>query len=265
MSEQVLVTGATGMLGTAMVAELRAAGHTVRAASRRPHDGDGWVVLDLTTGHGLDEAVADVGTVVHLASAPYRRGYTERVEIDGTRLLLAAARDAGVRHVVYTSVVGADRIPWKYFGTKVRAERLLASGPVPWSVVRATQFHAFVNRALRAMARTGVLFTDNGITAQPVDVRDVAGFLRERVQAGPSGAVEDVAGPEVLTAGEVIRPWLRARGLHRPVLPLRVPGRLGRAFRSGAMTTDAASTGRITWGDYVSGPSRDVPRITSTW
>jgi uncharacterized protein YbjT (DUF2867 family) len=248
------------MLGTAMVAELRAAGIPVRATSRRPHAGDDWVVLDLTTGQGLAEAVADVGTIVHLASAPYRRGYTDRVEIDGTRRLLAAARDAGVRHVVYTSILGADRVQWKYFGTKIRAEQLIESGGVPWSVVRSAQFHAFVDRALRAMARTGPLVTDNGISAQPVDVRDVAAFLRARVETGPSCTVEPFAGPEVLTAGEVIGPWLRARGMRRAVLPLRVPGRLGRAFRSGALTTDATPAGRISWGYYVTQTYRGVRR-----
>ncbi|HZO69562.1 MAG TPA: NAD(P)H-binding protein [Kribbellaceae bacterium] len=260
MDQRVLVTGATGMLGTAMVAELRGRGFMVRAASRRPRDGDDWVVLDLTTGAGLADAVADVGAIVHLAAAPYRRGYTDRVEIDGTRRLLASAREAGVGHVLYTSILGADQVPWGYFGTKIRAEQLLSTGGVPWSIVRAAQFHAFVDRALRAMARAGVVLTDNAITAQPVDVRDVAAFLRARLEAGPSGAVEYFGGPEVLSARDVIGPWLRARGMRRPVLPLRVPGRLGKAFRSGALTTDATPTGSIAWRDYVSEKYQNVRR-----
>ncbi|MGN9846006.1 SDR family oxidoreductase [Nonomuraea sp. H19] len=252
----VLVTGGTGRLGRSVLESLVNAGFDVRAASRTaraPGGGVRWVVADLATGHGVAEAVAGVAVIVHLASAPYKGRYTRRVELGGTSALLAAARQAGVGHLIYTSIVGADQVPWGYFRTKVRAERLVQAGGVPWTILRATQFHEFVDQALRGMARLGALVVDPGVAAQPVDVRDVARHLTVLVERGPSGGIEDYGGPEVLTMAEAAETWLRARGLRRRVLRVRLPGRLGRVFRAGHLTTKAQPAGEITWGEYVTG------------
>ncbi|GAA3652491.1 NAD(P)H-binding protein [Nonomuraea antimicrobica] len=251
-----LVTGGSGRLGRAVLERLIEAGHDVRAAGRTPRAAAGgvrWVVADLATGQGVAAAVSGVEVVVHLASAPYRGRYTVRVELDGTSALLAAAGHAGVRHLVYLSIVGADQVPWGYFRTKVRAEHLVRDGGVPWTVLRATQFHEFVDQALRGMSRLGLLVADPGVRAQPVDVRDVADHLVTLVGRGPSGRIEDYGGPEALTMDEAARRWLRARGLRRPVLRVRLPGRLGRAFRAGRLTTGARPAGEITWDDYLTG------------
>ncbi|GAA3141493.1 SDR family oxidoreductase [Nonomuraea roseoviolacea] len=253
MSETVLVTGATGRLGRAVVPKLVEAGYEVRAMSRAPRSGGGatWVVADLTTGRGLAEALDGAGTVIHLASAPYKGRYTEQVEVEGTRRLCAAARDAGVGHLLYTSIIGADRVPWGYFGTKVRTEEVVRAGGVPWSVVRAAQFHEFVAQAFATVARAGVLVVDPGVAAQPVDVRDVAGRLVGRTGEGPSGRTEDFGGPEVLSLEEAARQWLAARRSRRPVVRLRLPGRLGAALRGGHLTTRETPTGVITWKRYL--------------
>ncbi|MFI7615278.1 SDR family oxidoreductase [Nonomuraea terrae] len=252
----VLVTGGSGRLGLALVKRLVAAGHDVRAASRTARasrDGVRWVVADVASGHGVAEAVSGAEVVVHLASAPYKGRYTVRVELDGTAAVLAAARAAGVRHFVYVSIVGADRVPWSYFRTKVRAEELVRGGGVPWTILRVTQFHEFVEQALPAMSRVGVMVVDPGIMASPVDVRDVAGHLVSLVGRGPGGEIEEYGGPEVLTMEEAVRSWLRVRGRRRPVLRVRLPGRLGRAFRAGHLVTEARPRGEITWDDYLHG------------
>ncbi|MEV0199133.1 NAD(P)H-binding protein [Nonomuraea sp. NPDC050691] len=253
MSETVLVTGATGRLGRAVVPKLAEAGYEVRGMSRAARSGGGatWVVADLTTGQGLAEALEGVGAVVHLASAPYKGRYTERVEVEGTRRLCAAAREAGVGHLLYTSIIGADRVPWGYFGTKVRTEEVVRAGGVPWSIVRAAQFHGFVDQALGLVARAGLLIVDPGVMAQPVDVRDVAERLVRRVREGPGGRTEDFGGPEILSMEEAARQWLAARRVRRPVVRVRLPGRLGAAFRGGHLTTRATPAGVITWERYL--------------
>ncbi|RKN44867.1 SDR family oxidoreductase [Streptomyces hoynatensis] len=265
---RVLVTGASGRLGTALLPRLAEGGWTVRAMSRRERqEGAGagrdpgaggveWVRADLATGAGVEAALRGADAVVHLAAAPYRGRYTARVEVAGTERLLAAAAAAGVGHVLYTSIVGCDRVPWGYFRTKAAAESVLAGGGVPWSVLRATQFHSFLDRVLTLGARGGLLVADRRIPAQPVDVAEVAARLAERVADGPSGAVEDFAGPEVLGMEEAARQWLEARGKRRPVLRVRVPGGLGRAFRAGHLTNEAAPTGRVTWRSYLAATGR---------
>jgi uncharacterized protein YbjT (DUF2867 family) len=250
---RILVTGATGILGQAVVAELLTEGHAVAAMSRRVRKPPGVenVLADLTDGSGLDSAVRGADAVVHLAAAPYKRAYTSEVEIAGTQRLLAAAEAAGVKHVLYTSIVGADQIPWGYFATKVRAEAVLQQSTVPWSILRSAQFHEFVDKALTSAARLPVMISDPGITAQPVDVRDVAQRIGQRLAAGPSGGCEEYAGPQVLGFDDLIRQWLDIRGLRRPILHLRIPGKLGKGFRSGSLTTASEPTGGIAWKQYL--------------
>jgi uncharacterized protein YbjT (DUF2867 family) len=247
---RVLVTGGTGTLGTALVPQLIAAGHDTTVMSRRPAAGR--AVADLLTGDGLAAAVRGMDAVVHLASSPYRKTMAE-VEVGGARRLLAAASDAGVGHLIYVSIVGVDRVPWGYYGYKVAAEKLVAASPVPWSILRATQFFQLCDRVLGAVGRIGVIPSDRGITVQPVDPRDVSGRLVDALAAVPSRRVEEYGGPEVLRFDEVARQWLAGRGKRRALLPLRIPGKAGRAFRAGALTTPAQPTGQITWREYLAG------------
>jgi uncharacterized protein YbjT (DUF2867 family) len=186
-----------------------------------------------------------------LASAPYKGKYTDRVEVDGTGRLAEAAREAGVGHILYTSIIGSDRVPWGYFRTKVRTEEIVRSGDVPWSVVRAAQFHEFMDQAFSMAARTGMMIADPGITAQPVDVRDVADRLLRRITDGPSEQTENFGGPEILAFDEAARQWLDVRGKRRPVLRVKLPGKLGAAFRGGHLTTERPPTGIITWKRYL--------------
>jgi uncharacterized protein YbjT (DUF2867 family) len=250
---RVLVTGATGTLGRVLLPRLREAGHEVRAMSRRPRAGGDveWVQADLATGSGLPAAVADVDVIVHLASAPYRGRYTAKVDRGGTRRLVETARAAGVGHLVYVSIVGIDRVPWGYFRTKLAAEEVVKDGQVAWSILRATQFHQLLKNALKAMSRLPVLIIDPGIPVQPVDPDDVAIRLVARITHGPSNMIEEFGGPEVLDVESVLRLWLAARGLKRPILRLRLPGALGRTFRAGYLTTDARPRGRITLQDCL--------------
>ncbi|MEV0792609.1 NAD(P)H-binding protein [Kribbella sp. NPDC050459] len=249
---RILVTGATGMLGRAVVSDLLANGHTVAAMSRRVRRWPGVepVLADLTEGTGLEAAVEGAQAIVHLASAPYQRGYTDEVEVLGTQKLLTAAEAAGVKHVVYTSIVGADLVPWGYFGTKVRAETIVRASPVPWSILRSTQFHDFVDQAVTKMSRMPLMVSDRGVVGQPIDVRDVAERVTHRLVEGPSTEIEECGGPEILGFDQVLRQWQEVRGVHKPILHLRIPGKLGKGFRNGGATTNER-TGGITWKQYL--------------
>lgn len=249
----VVVTGGTGTLGRVVVPTLLDAGFPVRVMSRRTRSGGGvqWVRADLATGEGLPEAVAGADTVVHLASAPYRGPYTPRVDVQGTARLAAAARSAGVGHLLFVSIVGVDEVPWGYFRQKLEAERVVSHGGVDWSILRLTQFHPFLDHALRMAGRLPVAFTDPGITAQPLDPADAAERVLQSVQRGPTHTIEEFAGPETLTGDQLVEQWLHARGRPARIRSVSVPGRLGRAFRSGGLTTDSEPTGRITWAEFL--------------
>jgi uncharacterized protein YbjT (DUF2867 family) len=236
----ILVTGGTGTLGRAVVAELTAAGRPVRVLSRRP--GPNRVVADLVTGSALSDALSDVDTIVHLATT--LRG---RRDVTATRNLVAAATN--VRHLVFVSIVGVDRIPLGYYQGKLAAERLVST--VPHTILRATQFHDLIATILAGAAKLPLMPVP-ALRVQPVDVRDVANRLTELAQGPPRGRVPDLAGPETQTFTVLATEYLRATGRRRKQLPIRLPGRVFRAYRDGGNLVAAGSpTGTITFADFL--------------
>jgi uncharacterized protein YbjT (DUF2867 family) len=148
---KIAIMGGTGLLGRQVSEELRTRGHEVRAVSRSAPA----YRADLTTGAGLDEAVAGCDVIVDASNNSSRTAAATLVE--GTRRLLAAGQRAGVPHHVCVSVVGCDRIPMGYFRVKAEQEGVVAQGAMPWIIVRATQFHEYLAAMLGAGARYGAL------------------------------------------------------------------------------------------------------------
>ena len=167
---RVLITGGTGVLGSELVPRFVDAGYTVRVMSRRARserDPDvEWAQAQLATGEGLAEAVSGADVIVHAASSPFRR--TEAVDVHGTRRLLEHAREAGVAHFLYISIVGIDRIPRVYFKHKLAAEALVEQAGVPWSILRATPFHTLIDRVLGALARLPIALLPTDFRFQPI-------------------------------------------------------------------------------------------------
>ncbi len=255
-NELVLVTGGTGTLGRHVVPRLRDAGRTIRVLSRHggeSADGVEHVVGDLATGEGVDAAVRGAGVVVHLAGSA--KGDEEKA-----RCVARAASRSGVRHLVFVSVVGADRVPvasgldramFGYFASKLGAERLVAESGLPWTTLRATQFHDLLLKTFRQMARMPVIPVPSGFRMQPVASEEVADRVVELALGEPAGLVPDVAGPEVHTMADLLRPYLRAAGKHRLLVPVRVPGRAAAAHRAGANLAPERAVGRGTWAEFL--------------
>jgi len=238
----VLVTGGTGTLGRAVVSRLREAGTAYRVLSRR--GGDGVVVGDLASGAGIDDAVRGATTILHLASGP-------RHDIALTRTLVDAAVRSGRPHLVYISIVGVDRVPLGYYRQKLAGEGLVAGSGLPWTTLRATQFHNLLDALFTSASRIGVLPVLAGAVFQPVDVHDVATQLVELAAAEPAGRMQQLGGPEVRPMDELARAWLRARGRRRRVLPLPLPGGMARAVRAGGLTAPDAPRGTGTFEQYL--------------
>ena len=256
VTSPLLITGGTGTLGRLVVPRLREAGRLVRVLSRSSHkSGDGieLMVGDLATGEGLDAAVDGVGTIVHLAGSA-------KGDEDKARNLVQAASRAGAQHLVYISVVGAERIPvvsgvdrtmFGYFASKRAAEKVVADSGLPWTTLRATQFHDLLLMVARQLAKLPVLPVPAGFRFQPVDAGEVAARLAELSLGKPSGLVPDIAGPRVYGAAELLRGYLRASHRHRPILPVRLPGKAARAVRAGANLAPERAVGHRTWEDFL--------------
>jgi uncharacterized protein YbjT (DUF2867 family) len=240
MTKRVLVVGGTGVLGRVVVDQLLTSDASVRILSRgrRPscRDDVEHVTADLRTGEGLDGAVSGVDTIVQCA---------EHVDH-----LVAAAKRAGSPHLVYTSIVGSDRVP--VYRRKVADEELIASSGLPWTVLRATQFHDLIAMLLRMLAKSPVMLLPAGWSFQPVDVREVGARLGELALGEPVGRAPDFGGPQVRAVSDLARSYLEIVGKHRLRLPIPLPGKVFRAYRAGGHLTPENVQGTVTFELYLS-------------
>jgi uncharacterized protein YbjT (DUF2867 family) len=249
--QHILVTGGAGRLGRLVVAHLSAAGYPVRGMSRRASPGEDWPgaqwkQADLETGAGLAESVQGIDVVVHVATSGNR--HTWQIDVEGTRRLLEAARQAGVSHVVYISIVGIDKVPYAVGKAKLACEDLIEHSGLPWSILRATQFHYGIDLLLHMLTRLPlVALVPTDLLLQPVAEEEVAQRLVEIVQAGPSGRLPDMGGPQVYTSGELARIWFKQRRIHRAILPIFLPGKTASGMRQGGNTCPQQATGTVSW------------------
>ncbi|MDK1473485.1 NAD(P)H-binding protein [Streptomyces sp. 549] len=228
---RIAIAGGTGTLGRRVAAELGARGHEVRVLSRSAPE----YRVDLTTGAGLDEALLGVDAVVDASNNASTKG-AARTLVDGSRRLLAAGEAAGVRHHVCVSIVGCERVPMGYYRTKAEQERVVERGPLPWTLLRATQFHELAAGAVAAGARWRVLPAP-GARLQTVAAAEVAVAVADVAEKPAARDRVEVAGPLVEDARDLVRQWLAATGRRALVVPVAVPGALGRALREGGLTT----------------------------
>jgi uncharacterized protein YbjT (DUF2867 family) len=257
MTLPILVTGGTGTLGRRLVPRLQKAGFDIRVLtrhSRADEDGVRYLTGDLATGEGIEQAVDGVATIVHLAGG-------NKGDDALTRNLVRAVSSRGGRpHLVYISVVGADRVPmasavdrtmFGYFGSKLATERVVTGSGLPWTTLRATQFHDLMLTVARALAKLPVIPVPAGSRFQPVDTDEVAARLVELALGEPAGLVPDLAGPHMYSGAELIRGYLRATHRRRPILPVWLPGRAARAVRDGAILAPEHATGKRTWEEFL--------------
>jgi len=254
-----VVAGGTGGLGKRVVAELAGRGHDVRVLSRHgnPDPAGGvpgpgrvsYARADLRSGSSLGAAVAGADVVVDTVNAQRK---AESVLVEGTKRLAAAAAAGGVGHIVEISIVGTHLVApaFGYYATKLAQERVIAECGVPWTLLRATQFHGFVGAMLRKLAAPPVMLVPSG-KVQTVSVDEVAAALADAAGAGPAGRLPDVAGPEVADLAQLAQLWLGAEGKRRVVASVPVPGTFGRMLRKGALCNPARAVGKQTFADWL--------------
>lgn len=254
---RLLVTGGTGTFGSHALPVLLERGHDVRVLSRRerPQVPTGVTAVrgDLASNAGVEAAVADVDMIVHAASDVRRMGRSDEAQ---TRHLLAAAEAAGVRRVLYLSIVGIDQVTFGYYRKKLVCEALVAASSVPHTTLRATQFHNLLGAVLHRSERLPFVPLPLDWQFQPIAPQDVAAHARDLLEADDPPERDRIGGPEVHTLRELVDTWRSIRGAPR-ALALPLPGRLPRLIRDGKLTVPERSLGRLTWSEYVHGlPAR---------
>ena len=205
--------------------------------------GTGQLVGDLKTGEGIAAALDGCDAVLHLAT-------NARKDSPQTARLLRASRAAGVAHFVYVSIVGIDDNPYSYYRDKLECERLVEESGVPYTILRATQFHDFVARFIRMQRRLPVIFSLD-IPDQPIAVEEVASRLVELADGEPVGRAHDIGGPEAKRLPEFIDDWQRAFGTRKRVWNLPIGGKIVAAFRTGEHMTPLPGYGHETFAEYA--------------
>ncbi|KGN42639.1 nucleotide-diphosphate-sugar epimerase [Knoellia aerolata DSM 18566] len=251
-----VVTGGSGDLGARVVRVLSGRGHDAVAASRRTG-------VDLSTGEGLDAALAGADAVVHAASSPTR---PQTVDVAGAARIGASLRHLGSpAHVVSISIVGCDRVPYPYYRAKVDSETALERSGVPTTIVRATQFHPLAALLGSALRLGSTSFSLGDMRSQPVDIDWVAERLADHATGtAPSGFVRapELAGPTAYGARE-ISALVAAHDGRTPPRVVRIPpvGEVMRGFSQGRnLPGPGAETGGRSFEDWLAAQPRPLPR-----
>ncbi|MGD9636125.1 MAG: SDR family oxidoreductase [Pirellulales bacterium] len=209
---KIVVIGGSGLIGKQLAPKLRALGHEVLPAS--PSTG-----VNTLTGEGLAAALAGAAVVVDVSNAP---SWEDQAVLEffetSSRNLLAAEKDAGVRHHVALSVVGTDRLQASgYFRAKLAQEKLIQAAGVPYTIVRATQFFEFV-AAIAQGSTDGQTVRLSSVMMQPILSDDVAAALAAVALAAPLNGIVDIAGPDRIRLDDLVRQFLAAKHDPRAVI-----------------------------------------------
>ncbi|MEV7958823.1 SDR family oxidoreductase [Streptomyces sp. NPDC058316] len=205
------VIGGTGLIGSRAVEKLNAAGH--RAVPHSLSTG-----VNIITGQGLEAAVAGADVVINLANSPTFDDASLAFFQTSMDNLLAASEKAGVGHFVILSIVGVDHVPdLDYYRAKVLQEDILKAGPIPYSIVRATQFMEFMDATL-SMTTDGDTVRLPSTPIQPIAAADVSSFVAEIAAGSPLNGVVNIAGPDVYPLDELGRLTVTAKRDGRSVV-----------------------------------------------
>ncbi|MEU2618920.1 NAD(P)H-binding protein [Streptomyces sp. NPDC007157] len=208
---KIAVIGGTGLIGSQVVRNLTAAGHEAVPHSKSTG-------VDVLSGQGVDEALAGADVVVNLTNSPTFDEASPAFFQTSMDNLVAAAHRGGVGHFVVLSIVGVDQVPeMAYYRAKTLQEHILATGPVPYSIVRATQFMEFMDDVISWGSDADTVRLP-ATPIQPIAAADVAAAVAEVATGAPLNGIRDIAGPDVFTLDELGRFTLSRKGDNRTVV-----------------------------------------------
>jgi uncharacterized protein YbjT (DUF2867 family) len=243
---EILVTGASGVLGRKVVKAGVARGHSIRRLSRAARDG--WLEGNLSSGDGITEAVSGTSALIHCVTDP---DDPESGDIAATRNLVTAALANGGVHVVYPGIVGSDVIPLKYYGAKIAVEEILLESGCPVTVQRYTQFHELVWFMLGRLTRYPVVPVPKDTRVQTLDSAAAADALLDAAERPAAGRIADLGGPTIYDVADLARSVAAALGRRRPIVRVNYPGLVWTAFRAGANLTENRDDRGRTWNEFV--------------
>ncbi|MFD3932664.1 SDR family oxidoreductase [Streptomyces sp. NPDC058614] len=238
------VIGGTGLIGSQVVKNLNAAGHEAVPHSQATG-------IDVISGQGLDEAVAGADVIVNLTNSPTFDEASPAFFQTSMDNLLAAGHKGGVGHFVILSIVGVDQVPeLDYYRAKALQEDILRAGPIPYSIVRATQFMEFVDAVL-SWTTDGDTVRLPATPIQPIAAKDVAAAVTEVAAGAPLNGIHNIGGPEIFTLDELGRITLSHKPDGRTVVTDPTAGMFG-AVKGDVLTDKDAHLAPTHYTDWLS-------------
>lgn len=242
---KIAVAGATGMIGSLVVAQLERDGHHVVKLSRRTG-------VDVMSGTGVAERLTGVDALIDCLGVTTTKA---KVSVEffttTTRNLIRAEREMGVGHHVALSVVGARDAMTGYYQGKVEQERIVRGSGIPYTMVRATQFHEFAEQLVEN-SKVGPFVVAPKMLSAPIAAAEVANALAELVTQPPRGESLELNGPEPRQMSDLVKAVAKARGLRSPVIAVGLPGAGGRALREGQLVSKRPwRTGEQTFNEWL--------------
>ncbi len=224
----------------------------IRIASRNPplDSLTEWVFLDLETGEGLQTALADIDIVLHAATSPMKKSV--QIDVQGTKKLLKACKENRIKHFLFPSIVGIEALPMAYYQAKLEAESIIKDSDVPYTILRATQFHSLIDRLFQKLNKLPISVLPTQLKCQSVDVTEVATTLLSLCHHAPQGHIKDFGGPEILTLKEMYEIWKKHQRKTSLLIPLpHLPLPLFKAMKEGKNTNPEQKSGNKTWSEWI--------------
>lgn len=246
--ERVLVTGASGVLGSAVVENLVSRQVKVIGCGRQSKPvgfRDHWRKVDLLTGEGLHAVISETTCVIHCASNPSK----PREDVGALENLIKASREKG-RHIVYISIAGIEQAAddYEYYRVKLECEQRLALAGFGYTITRAAPFHPFVNHMLKRLTLGPFLMVPK-MTLQPVDPSFIAQRLVTYALNRYQGRTPDLAGPEIIDPKTLTAQWMKS--LRTPKMRISAP-RLRSIRAIEGLTRITGEEGGQTWREWLS-------------
>ena len=245
-----LITGGTGTLGKELISVFQQKSIPYSTASRtRPQRQENWLNLDLETGAGINEAVEGKKIILHLASSTKK--ISKNNDLVGTQKLLQAAKKNNISHFIYISIVGIDKVPLSYYQLKLQAEKEIINSGIPYTILRATQFHDFADNMLHNLLKFPLAIIPKKIKLQPIETKIVAQQLFTITQGQPLRKTINLGGKEILELEAMVNSWLQSQRKSKILFGLPLIGRTLHALKNGGLTCNKKSHESIRWEEWL--------------
>ncbi|CAF0828278.1 unnamed protein product [Rotaria sordida] len=261
---KVLIVGGTGPVGRTLSKLFLSSQTPFLIGSRNPiainNDNDNvgsqltskWIHMDLTKDEGINKSIDDdVDTILYLASLPHATNDNQLIDVTLTKNLLNSIQKKNIKHLIYLSIVGVDKMPYSYYKGKLECERLIKESGIPYTILRATQFHSLVEDFANYLLNYPMDTVSKVAKIQPIQVEAVAMELAKIVQEPPLNGTYDIGGRKIYTMKETADLLLKARPEKKPVDNMPIIGEILNEFAEGYNTCDNISLNSNTWEEYL--------------